>query len=407
MAVATMSRPMITYSAVYAAAASVFMLTTATGIGPYSTQVGPYWLLLQITLCIILVFLRPMEILQTGLHPAVAYGATLFALLWLLARLSVVRHGLESAMPMFAGLVSYLLAAWLSVRLAGRRILAIALLPALLVAVAANLYEFLVAPNTWSVSPGRAAGFFVNPNNSGAMIAGLFALWLALRERGSIFLTLPIALLVLPAIFVTFSRGSIVLFLTLTAIIVWRDLWLDRRRKITTIAVAVAVAVASGFLVGWLSEYDLTPDASMRLQSLLGGRFDDASAESRHDSMLDYLERFFASPVAGAGLFGSLMEVDGRGPHNAFVAAAADLGIVGLLAYAAIVAIGLRSIHRLRWKGPRAQMQLVIVVWLALFSLFSHNVFYSAEGAMMIGLLMGSIAARGEKAVQGQTAHGR
>jgi O-antigen ligase len=345
--------------------------------------------------------------LQTGLHPAVAYGATLFALLWLLARLSVVRHGLESAMPMFGGLVSYLLAAWLSVRLAGRRILAIALLPALLVAVAANLYEFLVAPNTWSVSPGRAAGFFVNPNNSGAMIAGLFALWLALRERGSIFLTLPIALLVLPAIFVTFSRGSIVLFLTLTAIIVWRDLWLDRRRKITTIAVAVAVAVASGSLIGWLSEYDLTPDASMRLQSLLGGRFDDASAESRHDSMLDYLERFFASPVAGAGLFGSLMEVDGRGPHNAFVAAAADLGIVGLLAYAAIVAIGLRSIHRLRWKGPRAQMQLVIVVWLALFSLFSHNVFYSAEGAMMIGLLMGSIAARGEKAVQGQTAHGR
>jgi O-antigen ligase len=372
----------------------MFLTTSASGLGPYTTEFGPYWFALLLCNALLILLLQPRELLCLLKRPGVALGAAFFGGLLMASSVSPVARELNLGIPLLTNLICFFVAAWAADRYAGRPCLSYALAPALAIVVGANLFELLVAPNTWSLSPGRAAGYFVNPNTSGAVI-GMLVCQIAIGlPRWRVLFSFLLLSGGLVAVVATFSRGSFVVFGVMAACM---QVLIVREQKAKPWAVLLplmAIVITLLLLTHWLGGQTLTDDALLRLDSMLTGDFDDSSSLAREDAFADFLDRFLDHPLLGAGMFGTLYAVDGMGPHNAFLAAAADFGIFGLAIYVSVIVSLLRGAARLSWRGPHAMHLLVIAIWTTLASLFSHNVFYSPEGAVFIGLGLGALPSK-------------
>lgn len=378
-------------SVFYSLAAIFFMVTTGSNYGPYSSMYGPYWLGTVFAVLGALWVLSPVGTMKTWLRPAVFLGSCFFAGIWLAALYLVPEYGLT--MQLFGLLPIYTLAALLSAKEGGERSFAFATLLAVLATDSMNFYEFFIAPDYWSDAPGRAAGFFVNPNSSGTAISALLGIWLVMRSSAAKSWEMALVMLSLFAVFLTFSRGAVAVFAAVISTVLWLRARAKGKVRLSVVLLPIAIVIAVGMFLTWVGGQNLSADARLRMDSLLSGKFDDESSELRYDAAHDYYTRFLASPITGAEILGSEVDHSGLGPHNAYIAAAADFGIFGLIYYLAIMGTGALSARRLGWTEPRAQLQLVLAVWLAAASIFSHNVFYSPEGVMVMGLMLGSVSA--------------
>jgi hypothetical protein len=370
------------------ALAMFVFLALGTNAGPLSSSAGPFFLACILLIAGVLSFTHGQWTIFVVTRRTTAIGLLLFGGIWLAALSAEHQVLMNLTIQSFSVFASFVVVTLL-VSLVTRRALSAVLLVALCVAAAINHYEFFVAPNTWSLAPGRAAGLFVNSNESAAVIAGLLALWLAVQSH-RIWFSWAVGLFAVSAIVVTFSRGGIAIVMLgcLGALHVPRVL----RRGITL--GQVTLAATGAFMLGWLlsslSSLNLAEDAAMRLESLLTGAFDDSSSLTRELALRIYLDRFFDNPLTGAGAFGTLLDVDGMGPHNAFVAAGSDFGIGGLCVYLGLIGLGFfgsgsRVAHS--WHG---EVMVVCSVWFITASVLSHNVFYSSWGAMFAGILCGA-----------------
>jgi len=383
-----------TYSALFSVILFAFLLTTATGIGPFSTKFGAHWFLVLLICAGLMIALRPKELAVATLRRWPLLGFCFFFLLFVAALATHEGRQLTLALPMLVQLLCYLLALWLASRFIGTPQFSHAVLAAFIVAAGINLYEFFLAPQAFSISEGRAAGFFVNPNTAGAEIALLAALVLSSDMQMGWLRLSSVLLAAFLAILVTFSRGALVIFVLLVAIYFLMRAR-ERRRINFSVLFGLAAAVpAALWLLDRLMQMPLSKDAGMRLDSLLARDFSDASVESRTDSLFDYLRLFLEHPMAGFKPFGSLAEMDGRGPHNSFIALGADFGVLAMLAPLVIIVISLLAAKTEGFRGPRPLVLVTVGVWMFAASMVSHNVFYSPYGAIAAGLAMGGLAAR-------------
>lgn len=370
----------------------VFLVTTATGWGPYSTQYGPYWAAFLVAAVAALLGTHPKQVAHLTCRPVALVGLSFFAFLWLAAMLTQAGTELRLAMPMFMQGLCYLLALWFGRRYAATKLMFWPVVATCVLAVGANLYEGLIAPQTWSVSPGRAAGFFVNPNNSGAEITLLASLALIGRPRIGWMLTSALIVAAFAAVLVTFSRGAIIEFAILLGLVRalrWQE---GQMVKASTLAPLAAAVFSAYVLVGWLLSHPTAEGADMRLHSLLTADFSDDSSRGRSDALSDYTQMVLEHPVFGERPFGSLAETSGRGPHNSFVALAADFGAVPACVVILMISLAIRGAYRTRWRGGLAQTLMVVATWMFVSSMFSHNVFYSAYGALAAGLAIGALS---------------
>jgi O-antigen ligase len=335
----------------------------------------------------------PFDRIKILLRPQCLVGFFIYLMLWMLAFLTPTGIKLKIVMPMFGSFVCFLMSLWLSSRFAGKKEFGLVLLPALLFAVGVNLFEFMLAPNSLSTAPGRAAGFFENPNNSGNMIVALAALVVVSLDTKK-WLLICLCLLSFVGVLVTFSRGSIFLIVLIYISILISQKISVNRFITNIIAPVLAFGLTIALVLNWIMQQNLSNDANLRLFSILKWQFHDNSTLGRIDFFMVFLNRFLNNPLIGAEPFGSLAMSHGAGPHNAFVAAGADFGIVGLIAFLAVIVFGIQGAMHLKWKGPQALTLLVCSLWLLIYSLFSHIVFYSSSGAIMIGILLGALPVR-------------
>jgi O-antigen ligase len=261
-------------------------------------------------------------------------------------------------------------------------------------AVVVNYYEYVFNPDVLSTAPGRAAGFFENPNNSGAMIAVLWALWLLSAPIRSRIRASIVGLLSLGAVLVTFSRSALICFLLVSLIGAMVLAHRQGRSVLRAVGVSLLMVFVTGIALSALSDTELSSGAQMRVESLIQSRFDDDSTLSRGLAAQRYWNEFLDHPLSGAEVFGSLTEKVGQGPHNMFLAVAADFGIFGVGGYLLVIWIGLLVSLRRGWSSASGANLLVISIWLIVISMFSHNVVYSPQGAMVLGLLLGFSASR-------------
>jgi O-Antigen ligase len=251
------------------------------------------------------------------------------------------------------------------------------------VGAALNLYELLVANNTWSISPGRSGGFYVNPNLSSEALLGYGLICLTVRMGTLRIIHLILMALVVCGVFATFSRAGI-----LASLLLLTAAALMRVRRESMMRILCALVVIS-VLTFWFASYvvanlDLSQDAAVRIDSLLhkGGVGDYAQDRGNAtDNALDVIAEY---PVLGAGV-NTIYDM-GEGPHNMFLAVMVDYGLFGLIVYLVLL-IRLVMIAR-RANRDMSGLIWLFGVWLIFFSFTSHNLLGNLATIPLFGIAL-------------------
>lgn len=245
-----------------------------------------------------------------------------------------------------------------------------------------NLYELLVQ-NVWSVSPGRSAGLYENPNYSSEAVLAFGLIFLANRSGKFTATDLLMTALVTLGVIATFSRtGILASVVLLTGAIVMRA---KPRHVPRIIGGAIVIALlAAGFVTYVIRNVTLSVEASQRLYSLIEGGGVGDYQQDRGLLALEWMELFWKNPILGGGVYTIF---DGKdGPHNMFVAMMVDYGMVGLAIYLFLIA---RLVAL--WHGGEPALGRIIILyagWLILFSFASHNLLLNTATTVVLGIVV-------------------
>jgi O-antigen ligase len=180
---------------------------------------------------------------------------------------------------------------------------------------------------------GRAGGLYGNPNQAGLVIVFGVAVGITAVPRA---LRLPVVLVAACGVAPTFSRSAFLCMFVLVAVLLWRRDVSPWPTMLSTVGLAVALAWTGGRLEALLdSAGALNSDTLARLTF----RADDSG---RQALAARAWQMFIESPWVGHGM---ATERAGRISHNMYLSLAAEHGVLGLIAFPAlVVAICLR--HR-------------------------------------------------------------
>jgi hypothetical protein len=241
----------------------------------------------------------------------------------------------------------------------------------------ASLLAFTEIPGLERV-PGRAAGLYINPNQSGLAIALGVA---AVTERIPKVARVPLVLLSIIGIAVTFSRGAA---LCLGVVFLWL-LW---KRALGGWQVAV-VAIGAACLLAVALSYAqanglLTENTASRLTL---SRQDDSG---RLTLARKGVGMFMNAPLLGNGLASTeRWDRADEWSHNMYVALAADHGVLGLLAFPALAAA-------LCWRNRKGTC---FALALAAAGFFSHDLLQDRFSLLLMALVVTQASSPRERAL--------
>jgi len=222
------------------------------------------------------------------------------------------------------------------------RVARYAMLSVVIFSVLMNVLDFVMP--MFSKVPGRAAGLYVNPTISGAMIVLAMVLSITVVTR---YLRLAFCLFVGVGVFITFSRGPW-LFWVIAMTGLGMIGALEVGRKMKPLVVPVISLLAGGlvfiFLTGGAIEFFtmtgldsyLTPITLSRIGGS-GAAFTDYSTATRADVVARAWTVFAENPWFGSGL-----GIDQRwtvGSHNTFLRLAAEGGLLRLSIFIGLLVI--------------------------------------------------------------------
>jgi hypothetical protein len=188
----------------------------------------------------------------------------------------------------------------------------------------------------------------------------------------------------------TFSRAGIVvaaLLVLLCCVYRWRSYGATRA------GIGIGAALAGMALIGIIREaqqVSLSAEAYSRLLLFSNFEYKDESYTQRSVGFEDSMALIGARMWTGAGPWTTLRAT--VGPHNMFLAVAADYGILGVTLYAGIIIAVIRKVMRAKkfYLGSRRGMLAIITcAWLVATSMVSHNVLTEPPTLLMIGLMLG------------------
>jgi hypothetical protein len=275
-----------------------------------------------------------------------------------------------------------------------RRLARRAIVVASLVAVAMNLWE-ITHPMAFSMSLGRSAGFYVNPNITGAaliagMLLGLPAVAPRLRE--------PYLLVVAIGLFTTLSRGALLCWILVIAYLATSRAVRGRRLAMQFAAGGMLTLAIGGAMMasGRLAYLSGGAETFVKQRLSIGNREQlgaDVSASSRTHLATRALELFGDRPFTGHGIGATVEWNEPESTHNIYVRQLAEYGIAG--AWLAPLLL------LLAWRGAGGQKHVTgdageadvrtassyaFVMFVAFWGLFSHNVLDDPFVLIGIGL---------------------
>jgi O-antigen ligase len=255
-------------------------------------------------------------------------------------------------------------------------------LAVLILSVSINALE-IVAGQIFTTTPGRAAGFYLNPNRSAAAISIMMLLCMnpAKQTRGSLAL-------------MTFGFAGVMLTFSRSGMLFGGALWLyhaffaagsgrggnvaTRTLLIITLVIAFAIGAVSVLRFG-----DIADDAQARVTNTLQGKTDDNSALDRIAAIRDGWSSFMERPFTGHGL--GAPEILDLQLHNTFLHLSNEFGILGLLLFLTILLVPLA---RGLFLGRQQGLNTVALAGLVLYySMFDHYVHASTVFAVAFGIL--------------------
>lgn len=199
----------------------------------------------------------------------------------------------------------------------------------------------LVTDEARTLERAAGQGFFSNPNEL-AMALNLllpFAVVLGLMSKGVRRLAYFACALILSfGIMVSFSRGGFLGLVALGGVILWKA---GRGKRAMTVVAGLVLCCA--FVVAMPSGY------SDRLFTILHTQNDQThSAQERQELFGRAVEVIMYHPVIGIGVgnFG-IYSIRDKVAHNAYLEIAAELGVMGFIAYMVLIFSPLRTLRRI------------------------------------------------------------
>jgi hypothetical protein len=230
----------------------------------------------------------------------------------------------------------------------------------------------------------------MNPNDSGAVIA--FLTWFTIAV--GYYIKWPwraaVAVLGLFSLMLTFSRGAILIYIFMGFCYYFLNSKISIKRFFIKSIVIVLIIIVFYYVLDFFLTTSLSEDASMRVLSIRNNDFEDQSVVTRSDAIIEYTRLFIDSPFFGARSFGSIDGVIGVGPHNSFLALAADFGVFIALLPILISCLVIERLVGSELDRHTSAIVLTPIFWIVFSSLFSHNIFYSPYGAIALGIAIGS-----------------
>jgi putative inorganic carbon (hco3(-)) transporter len=253
---------------------------------------------------------------------------------------------------------------------------------------------------------GLVGGMFGNPNDLAAALNMLIPLAVALAlmsSRRVRLLYAVCALLMFAGVLVTFSRAGFITLAVVSGVMLWK-FGRGSRSSLALATLAASVLLFSVFSGAYRSRlmtiFDPSSDAS-------------GSAQQRADLLERGLDLSLRHPIIGLGMGNfHIYSIHEKVAHNSYVETAAELGMIGLLAYLIIILAplrGLAKIERERVKpGARADLDakyLSIGLQTALIAYMINSFFLSIQYLWYLYYVAGfAVALRliyaAEKAVQ-------
>lgn len=196
---------------------------------------------------------------------------------------------------------------------------------------------------------GIVGGIFGNPNDLATSLDLLipFAVALALLRRGMarLFYLACAAVLGLGVI-LTFSRGGFLGLVAMAAVLIWK-----MGRKNRAFTVAAFVIITGIFLVAMPVGY------SSRITTIFDSSADSTGSSEERKELLERAAGIAANHlVVGVGIGNfPIYSLHERRAHNSYLEIAAELGVVGLIAYLIMIFAPLRSLRRIERDTIRQQ----------------------------------------------------
>jgi O-antigen ligase len=259
-----------------------------------------------------------------------------------------------------------------------------------LASVAINVYDIthpltLIPANSELATLGRAAGLFMNPNQSGAaLVLGLTITLGVVTQRWRVAYAIVVSL----GVVLTLSRGALLgLLLVFGALLVeGRTLRREQVARIAALATVAGYAFWLTFAAELQSRFNIDP-ALVRDRILWildpSGRADFSQAERAMLAERGWLQ-FVSSPFFGNGVGSTELWELRSSTHNLYIMLASDFGLVGWLVLPALL---LAAVRRNLATLPGG----IAAAFLLLWGLVSHNVL--GEYYILIAMsLMASIS---------------
>jgi putative inorganic carbon (HCO3(-)) transporter len=198
---------------------------------------------------------------------------------------------------------------------------------------------------------GLVGGMFENPNDLATALNLLlpFAIALTVISKGLARLFfLGCAAILTVGILVTLSRGGFLGLLALCVVLLWK---LGRGRRMKTILAAVLIC---GTLLA------VMPGGyGARITTIFNTEQDKTgSAQQRRELMERAASIAISRPIIGVGMGNfHIYSIHDKPAHNAYLEIAAELGVMGLIAYLILIFAPLRSLHRIerQTRGRRSK----------------------------------------------------
>jgi O-antigen ligase len=221
---------------------------------------------------------------------------------------------------------------------------------------------------------GRAAAMFINPTMAGEALFHIFllgCLMIKMQYRLLLFM------LAGAAVLSTFSRSSIIAWVCIFFILVWKRTLPKSAVIATAIVVGIFLIFMGSFENYIQSRQDFESASSnilTRLDFFSSLKFDDDSSEERADVIRAAWGLFLQNPVFGAGAGATQFWSYRASTHNQILLLAAEYGLFGIGLWIWMIVI--------LWKGNFFKdrgLQLSMVFLFAFMSLFTHQLFDAAS----------------------------
>jgi putative inorganic carbon (HCO3(-)) transporter len=227
---------------------------------------------------------------------------------------------------------------------------------------------------------GLVGGMFGNPNDLATALDILlpFAVAITLASKGLARLFyLGCAAILTVGVLVTLSRGGFLGLMATGGVLLWK---LGRGRRLKTI-------LATGLICGIL--FAVLPGGyGARIATIFNNEQDkEGSAQQRRELMERAASIAISRPIVGVGMGNfHIYSISEKEAHNAYLEIAAELGVMGLIAYLIVILAPLRSLRRIerqtrdmRSKSEREMYGLSVCIQAAFIAYIVCSFFASIQ----------------------------